>query len=413
MPLNLNVPADAVAWIKTPDAVRERCHELLALGIAGKLTHFTVDLDRMDATADFVADVIRDNYPSLDIPYHSRWRHFTARGLDRWGRLADALSMLDVTDIARLRFDLCVPSVLLDANAGPAWRYEEPDTGLFLGRSEGLAVASFHGFTSGAFSSDPQNRLLSDAAGLLAVTPESIAAMFQVGEKNPLPGVEGRAELMRRLGEVLRARPDIFGSYEPRIGHLYDYIKRQHPNAVPAPDILKTVLDAFAPIWPSRLKISGENLGDVWRHNLIITRDLTDGLVPFHDLSQWLTYSLIEIFQDAGDEVTDVAELTGLPEYRNGGLFLDLGMIVPQDPEILLKPLPAEHEAVVEWRALTVALLDRLATPVRNRLGRSEDDMPLACVLEGGTWAAGRKIAKELREGGVPPLQIVSDGTVF
>jgi hypothetical protein len=38
--------------------------------------------------------------------------------------------------------------------------------------------------------------------------------------------------------------------------------------------------------------------------------------------------------------------------------------------------------------------------------------MPLACVLEGGTWAAGRVLANELR-GGLPPLDIASDGTVF
>jgi hypothetical protein len=173
------------------------------------------------------------------------------------------------------------------------------------------------------------------------------------------------------------------------------------------------VLDAFGPIWPSRLQIGGENLGDVWRHSQIVTRDLTSGLIPFHKLSQWLTYSLIEIFQDAGDEVTDVGELTGLPEYRNGGLFIDLGVIRPRDPGLRETPLPVDHEAVVEWRGLTVALLDRLATPVRLRLGRSEDDMPLACVLEGGTWAAGRKIASELRPDGSPPLNILSDGTVF
>ena len=70
-----------------------------------------------------------------------------------------------------------------------------------------------------------------------------------------------------------------------------------------------------------------------------------------------------------------------------------------------------EHEAVVEWRALTVALLDRLADRVRARLQRP--DMPLARILEGGTWAAGRRVAAELRPDGGPPLRIASDGTVF
>jgi hypothetical protein len=67
-------------------------------------------------------------------------------------------------------------------------------------------------------------------------------------------------------------------------------------------------------------------------------------------------------------------------------------------------------ELVVEWRALTVALIDELAPRVRALLGRP--DLPLACILEGGTWAAGRALAAQLR-GGEPPLAIASDGTVF
>ena len=60
-----------------------------------------------------------------------------------------------------------------------------------------------------------------------------------------------------------------------------------------------------------------------------------------------------------------------------------------------------------------MALLDELATLVRERLGKSADELPLACILEGGTWAAGREIAKELRSDGAPPLKIESDGTIF
>jgi hypothetical protein len=68
---------------------------------------------------------------------------------------------------------------------------------------------------------------------------------------------------------------------------------------------------------------------------------------------------------------------------------------------------------VVTWRSLTVALLDRIAPMVRERLGVSAEQFPLARVLEGGTWAAGRAIAREKRADGSPPLVIISDGTVF
>jgi len=68
---------------------------------------------------------------------------------------------------------------------------------------------------------------------------------------------------------------------------------------------------------------------------------------------------------------------------------------------------------VVEWRALTVALLDRIAEGVRQRLQLDSASLPLAKVLEGGTWAAGRLLARERRADASPPIKIFSDGTVF
>ena len=111
--------------------------------------------------------------------------------------------------------------------------------------------------------------------------------------------------------------------------------------------------------------------------------------------------------------LTELDGLTGLPEYRNGGLLLDSRVIVPRDATFASRTHTAADEAIVEWRALTVALIDELAPLVRERLHKKPEEMPLACILEGGTWAAGREVAKSLREGGSPPLKIESDGTVF
>ena len=136
------------------------------------------------------------------------------------------------------------------------------------------------------------------------------------------------------------------------------------------------------------------------------------GWVPFHKLSQWLTYSLLEPFEWAGVHVDDLDALTGLPEYRNGGLMLDTGVLRLREQDCAARNWDVGDELVVEWRALTVALLDELAPLVRARLGVDAAQMPLACVLEGGTWAAGRALAQRLRNGR-PPLSVVSDGTVF
>jgi hypothetical protein len=93
-------------------------------------------------------------------------------------------------------------------------------------------------------------------------------------------------------------------------------------------------------------------------------------------------------------------------------LLIEGGVITPRAWRDLEQPRKPGEELVVEWRALTVTLLDELAALVRQRLGKSAAELPLACVLEGGTWAAGREIAGELR-GGAPPIAIDSDGTVF
>ena len=407
-------PATAVAWLRSPQAIRERCGLVLAAARDDRLDHFALRGERLSPTADYVAETITANYPDLDVPYHSRWRHFAVGGRDRWAGLAAQLDGLDREEVARVRFDLAVTSVLLDAGAGADWRYREPASGEIFGRSEGLAVASFDLFASGAFSADPARPLRADAAGLARVTAAHLAEAFQAGPDNPLVGLEGRAALLRDLGAALEAAPALFGAEAPRIGALFDHLAGvAGPDGVDAAAILGAVLAGLGPIWPGRVALGGVNLGDVWRHPVVATGDLTDSLVPFHKLSQWLAYSLIEPLEDAGLAVTGVAQLTGLPEYRNGGLLVDLGVLEPRHPGVLGETHEVGAEVVVEWRALTVALLDEVAPLVRARLGKHEAELPLAKILEGGTWSAGRRIARERRPGGGPPISVASDGTVF
>jgi hypothetical protein len=398
----------------TAAAVRERADRLLATGLEGGLDHFAVDTDRLGPTADYVVETIRADYPDLDIPFHSRWRHFEAGGIDRWGGLVEAAGITDPLRFGRAAYDLAIVSVLLDAGAGPDWRYRETMSSEDFSRSEGLAVASFAMFASGLFSSHPADPLRADAAALAALTADELAEAFQVGPGNPMVGLEGRAKLLNALGRVVAERADLFGEDEARPGGLFDAILgRGEEGSVAAPAILGLVLEALGPIWPSRIVLDGVALGDTWRHPKLVTDDATNGLVPFHKLSQWLSYSLIEPLLWTGVAVSDLDGLTGLPEYRNGGLFLDMGVLRPKDPLAVERLWRVEDVFIVEWRALTVALLDRIAALVRERLGLDANALPLAKVLQGGTWAAGRRIAREKRPGGVPPLRIESDGTVF
>jgi hypothetical protein len=373
-------------------AVRERAHELLDLALAGKVEGWTVDLDRLSAVANVVASITRERFPTLDIPLHARWRHFVAG--------APELPGANPAERARAAFQLVILSVLLDAGAGPDWRYRDPKTGGTFSRSEGLAVASQRMAEAGA---------LDDLSGLQTGT---LAEGFQVSDDNPLLGLEARAALLRRLGDRVQARPDLFRG--GRLGGLYDSLTSYTAGgSLPAPAILGLLLEALGPIWADRLVIDGVALGDCWRHPAIRRHDASDGLVPLHKLSQWLAYSLIEPLQESGIDVVEIDGLTGLAEYRNGGLFVDLGVLRLADPADATRTHRVSDALVVAWRAATVALLDRLAPLVRERLGVSAEKFPLARMLEGGTWVAGRRVAAEHRADGGPPFTIISDGTVF
>jgi hypothetical protein len=383
---------DPIRALLSAAAVRERAHEMLDLALDGRVEGWRVDLDRLHDAADRTAAVTREAYPDLDIPFHARFRHFVAG--------PPKLPEGDPAERGRAAFDLVILSVLLDAGSGPSWRYADAESGGTFTRSEGLAVASQRMREAGA---------LRDLAALDTAT---LAAGFQVSEHNPLAGLEGRANLLRRLGAQVAARPDLFPGGRP--GGLFDVLAaRAGGGPLPAPAILELLLEALGPVWADRLKIEGIPLGDCWRHPAIRRDDATDGLVPLHKLSQWLSYSLIEPLQEGGVEVVDIDGLTGLAEYRNGGLFVDTGVLTLADPEDAARAHHVSDPLIVAWRAMTVALLDRMAPLVRERLGVSAADFPLARMLEGGSWAAGRQIAAELRPGGGPPFTMISDGTVF
>jgi hypothetical protein len=405
----------AALSLLSAQAVRTRAQQMLALGLDDRLPNFRIDLSLLEATAERVLAVTRQAYPSLDVPFHSRWRHFVVNGEDRFATIAAKATWHDAAVRARAEFDLAIISVFLDAGAGSQWRYSDGESGQRIGRSEGLALASLDMFARGAFSADPNDPLRVDASVLAQLTAEQLAQGFQVTDANPLVGLDGRAALLRRLGALANEKPAVFARHDSaRPGGLFDHIVAQNgSDTLAASQILSALLMELGPIWPSRIVLGGIPLGDCWRHPAIVASDATNGLVPLHKLSQWLSYSLIEPLQRAGVTVSDIDGLTGLAEYRNGGLFVDSGILTLRDPAQLARAHDAGSELVVEWRALTVALLDRLAAAVRGKLNMNAETLPLAKILEGGSWATGRVLAREKRPDGSPPITVTSDGTVF
>jgi hypothetical protein len=409
---------NVISELRKLSTIRGQCSKIFELAQKNGLKHFNLHEEKLDDVVGFVHELIKADYSSLKIPFHSRWRHFEAGGIQRHLKMQDQWGECDAMERARRHIDLVVVSVLLDAGAGPTWKFSESQSSSTFNRSEGLGVASFWMFANGEFSSDHAQPHRVDAEALENLKVQDLERGFQVTPENPLVGLQGRVELLQRLGRSLRNKPEFFasgGSFRP--GNLIDAVVSCSPSAkeIRLSDLWQVVIEGLQEIWPSegRMHWNGANLGDVWHHSALGNSNEPSAFVPFHKLSQWLTYSLLEPLSASGFDVSGIEELTGLPEYRNGGLFIDFEVLKPRDSQTLLIPQKVDAEWIVEWRALTVILLDHLAHRLRLKMGLSEAEFPLAKVLEGGTWKAGRKIAAQKRAGGPPPVQVISDGTVF
>ncbi|KAF3903395.1 hypothetical protein ABW20_dc0110293 [Dactylellina cionopaga] len=423
-----------VKYLLSLGAIRERSQIVWGAAKAGKLTHFDFHQDRLEDVVKFVTSVIeRDFGPDRfnTIPPHGRWQHFEVGDVPRVTKLQEswAASGCDDLEICRRLIDLFFVSVLLDAGAGDVWRYVEPGTQNKYERSEGIAVASLYMFNALAFTAEKDGNVpIVDGRGLENLTVEELAAGFQVSEQNAMTGVESRTALLQSLGKSLLSLPEIFGS-EGRPGKLVDYILADDSSELDILklwDVLQTVL---IPSWPKdRTTVDGSAIGDAWPLKTLEFEQAkagntkaTAGIQPFHKLTQWLTYSLMVPFQRILNKKWINAEsLTGLPEYRNGGLFVDLEVLSLKS-ETLERGVRASgqdlplfdpsDDVIVEWRAMTLALLDRLYEMIAARMTVS---LSMAQVLEAGTWKSGREIAAKKRpDTKSSPILIRSDGTLF
>ncbi|OJD20871.1 hypothetical protein ACJ73_07792 [Blastomyces percursus] len=425
-----------IKYLLSLRAIRERAKIVEDAARAGKLNHFDLHADRMDAVADFVSSVIkRDFGPDKfhEIPPHGRWQHFDVGNIPRVANTMQDWKKDNCDDYETTRrlIDLFFVSVLLDAGAGDHWRYIEPGTNRTYERSEGLAVASLHMFNSLAFAAEKGRKApLVDGKGLEQLTTEVLAEGFQVSDSNPMLGVDSRAALLRSLGKSLLSHSEVFGK-QGRPGNLVDYMvksagKSSELDILAFWDILQNLL---IPAWPKdRTTVNEHPIGDAWPLGVLQKQrgsnddNRSEYIQPFHKLTQWLTYSLMVPFQRVlGLQWTNAESLTALAEYRNGGLFVDLG-VLSLKKEALGRGLKASggeqpqfeagDDVIVEWRAMTLVLIDRLYGMVLSRMNGVH--LTMAQLLEAGTWKSGREIAAQRRPTTKSsPIVVKSDGTIF
>jgi hypothetical protein len=188
----------------------------MAAAERGQTRHLAWHPERLAATASYVADTVRRRYPSLDVPYHSRWRHFEAEGVDRWAQIAVALPA-DRAERARTRIDLALTSVLLDAGAGPAWRYTDRAT------DDAHALRGLGGelrlFAAGAFLPRAPCTQCARAGG-----PRQ---PFWRRTRFAGQSAAGSRRTCRAAAPAGRRRGGHAAVFTPaRLGHLYDYLSR-------------------------------------------------------------------------------------------------------------------------------------------------------------------------------------------
>ncbi|KAA8634985.1 hypothetical protein SMACR_03939 [Sordaria macrospora] len=459
---------DPVGYLRSLGAVRERCKIVTEKALRNELNHFDVDMHKFEDVVSFVANIIKRDYdaPFTSIPGHGRHQHFAIGGRDRIAHLLSTFPEdVDNTEKCKRMIDLFLVSVLLDAGAGTQWSYKSNENGRIYRRSEGIAVASLEMFKTGLFSGNKNNKYQVDKDGLASLTVEKLAQGLQSGPGNEMAGIEGRAHLLIRLGQALEEKTEFFGA-DGRPGNMLDHIL-DHPSTqatngliVPLPVLWNVLMSGLAPVWPpSRTAINGVSLGDAWPCSSMPqpaqspssptfspfpnTSGQSNGvapwesILPFHKLTQWLTYSLMQPMQSimkiqfAGQEL-----LTGLPEYRNGGLFIDLGVLTLKKEDMdrglahytsycertgtkeneVAPMFEPSDDVIVEWRGVTVGFLDKLCVEVNKALEKElqGNELTLAQMLEAGSWKGGREIAEVSRPNTKePPILIDSDGTVF
>ncbi|KAJ2821418.1 hypothetical protein GGI24_004222, partial [Coemansia furcata] len=377
-----------VKYLKSLQAVRERSLAVYERAEKGELQHFDFDQSKIESVADYVVSLIERDYGTIDkVPTHGRWRSYclatsgSAAKRDLVGEHVAQWKASGVSDweCARRVIDLFVVSVLIDAGAGSKWRYTD-SLGVFE-RTEGLGIAALRMFENGVFSSSPNHPFQADALALMALSDEALLQGFQVSEENPLLGGENRAELLRSLGKAMsNGGAAYFGgdcacaSRPARPGNMLDYLAKNavEPKTVSIDSVWEIIVDGLASVWPaSRTQLDGVSLGDVWPCSTLAGLQDDESaelsakhLVPFHKLSQWLTWSVLEVIVKLGEfNVTGIERLTGLPEYRNGGLFVDMGVLTLKDADCQrglvqgsggVPHFDGFDPVIVEWRAMTV-----------------------------------------------------------
>lgn len=398
----------------TARAVRERSEAVFEAAQAGGLAHVAVDQAKLPDAVARTVSAIETGYPDFQIPPFGCWRAFEAGGQDRWSAIAGARGFDRPEDFLRAAADLAILAHALSVPLRDGWTLNDPVTGETVAGREGLAVGVLTMFAAGSFSADPADPLRADAHALIRLEDDEIAWGLQLDRNLDSEAIGSITALLRRLGEAAGLRPDLFeAGGVTRPGHLVDrFFAGSADEPVQLPALLGALLDGLSPMWQGGAKLDDVTLGDAWRHAALLQDWDAPGIVPFHLPAQEMAYALVEPFAWVGVEVSGLDGLTGLANPEHAALFLDTGVLEIKDGADAEAEGAAALDRAIELRALTVALFDRLAEALREKLEAPDGALPLTCIMAGGTLPAGRQVLVENGEFHRKTARILAAGGV-
>ncbi|MET1413635.1 DUF1688 family protein [Roseibium sp. HPY-6] len=387
-------PLNSKLALFKPQEIRRRSDDLLRQAIGSGLKHVQVDMSKLGDTLLTVLETTKENYPDFHIPPYGVWRDFEAGGIDRWAALVNARAYENAGEMLTAAADLAFLSAYMKTMHPLDWVYEDQMTETRVSGKKASALAAFHMFASGSFSSEMTDPYRVDAETLIRMEKDELASGLQWDLQDDADLLEAMQQHLKRLGEALALRSDMFSEgYFTRPGLLMVQMAREDENAVSAEKLLDKLLEALAPVWQGGAALEDITLGDSFLHS-----SLQDGepasVFPFHMAAQEMVYSLVEPFAWAGLEVSDLDLLTAPADDAHAALFVQTGVLKIKDgPEA-----PTEagvRDRMIEIRAITSALTDKLAELLRRELEVPAEQLPLTCILEGGTSRAGNRILEK------------------
>jgi hypothetical protein len=328
--------------------------------------------------------------------------------------------------------------------ARPAARALAPPAST-CGGAEGLAIATYRAFVAGAFSASRHQPCRADAATLRHMDVAAVRALFQGTPQNLLPGLEGRAAVLSRLGQLLQTLPQ---GAQARPFDLLPMLAATATTALPAPEtpllqapvLLRELLHQAASIWPAP-RAQSLPAGDAWQHawagaavgraepgeapagspvsehhtqTVPLQDPATSGWVPLHAMAQTLVAALALPVAKAGGQLQGLHRLTASADHATSALLLQAGVLLPRHPGLLQETWKVSDEAVVECRAATVALLCELAEHVQRELDARHAPGGHAPTLTAAQVAQATAAVVATRPGPVHQgLRIESDGALL